>query len=247
MRPALTSWSASRWVSAAASVSVAATPDPGRPRNCAGAGIDLRAQRTPPEVNGSTAFPRWQRFATRSPSGTAATSERPVLIGATEDAAHRLRRNSAGSGSRLTTRKASCGKSKKNPGWTSTPSRSSSSSDELLFGARRRHTQHRRPARVGGEQPRRTGTVRQRRSAASLVRTRSRIRCARPRPPRAAGAATWTGVETDRYVSQISSSRSSASEPADRARPRAIQPSFTCGSPTDFDSPPRRNVRRWRR
>ena len=61
------------------------------------------------------------------------------------DVSHRARsmhpaarpsRNVEGSGSRLTTRNASWGKSKKNPGWTTTPSRSSSVEDERLLRSR---------------------------------------------------------------------------------------------------------------
>ena len=71
---------------------------------------------------------------------------------------------------------------------------------------------------------------------------RSSARIARP-ASMSAGAATCTGVDTDRYVSPITSSRSSASPSrARRDRPRAIQPSLTCGRPADFDSPPSANV-----
>ena len=48
-------------------------------------------------------------------------------------------------------------------------------------------------------------------------------------------------MDTDRYVSQMSSSRSSAA--STRSGPAAaIHASFTCGRPTDFDRPPSENA-----
>ena len=124
------------------------------------------------------------------------------------------RANDAGSGSRLTTRNASCGKSKKYPGCTTTASRSSSSmtsaSSERVDGTR--STADHPPS---GREHRRAAGARHDRAPARRrsPRTRSRIcvangsalaRAARAPPP-------GRGSTPSRYVSQISSSRSSAS------------------------------------
>ena len=53
-----------------------------------------------------------------------------------------------------------------------------------------------------------------------------------------AGAATWTGVDTDRYVSQMTSSRSSASA-ARASGPLDDDPAeLHLRQPADFDRPP---------
>ena len=55
------------------------------------------------------------------------------------------------------------------------------------------------------------------------------------------GSACCTGAPTDRYVSATSSSPASVASVS--GPPTTIQPSFRCGRPHDFDSPPRLKTR----
>ncbi len=101
--------------------------------------------------------------------------------------------------------------------------------------AARRSSRPRRRARGRRARPPRCheGAGRSRATRALNLRRRR----ARPRS-RSSAAAACTGVETERYVSQTSSSRSSATPTSASGPATAIHPSFTCGSPADFDSPP---------
>jgi hypothetical protein len=69
-----------------------------------------------------------------------------------------------------------------------------------------------------------------------VTRARTRAWIA-PRPASSAGAACCTGVPTERYVSAISSRRSSADASSAGGPLAAIQPSLSCGSAQAFDSP----------
>jgi len=60
-------------------------------------------------------------------------------------------------------------------------------------------------------------------------------------PRRRSGAASCTGVFTDRKLSAINSSADSAASRSVGGPPATIHPSFTCGRPTDFDKPARVN------
>ena len=161
-----------------------------------------------------------------------------------QDARRCRRRTTPRGGSRLTTRNDSRGKSKKYPGCTSTPSssagaatRSSSDSSDgtcstayqppSLRSTRQRGTRGRRRAAAYGSSPRRVPrSARGRRAPRSSSSARRELHRRRHRQ---IGVADQL-EPLERRV--------------DRARsgpPTAIQPSFTCGSPTDFDSPPSAN------
>ena len=56
-------------------------------------------------------------------------------------------------------------------------------------------------------------------------------------------SAHCTGLLTDRYVSSNNSSRALATERSDSGPLIAIQPSFICGIPADFESPLREKLR----
>ena len=84
---------------------------------------------------------------------------------------------------------------------------------------------------------------RQRRVVRAHALDESRSRTAAPAAIRRR-AATCTGVDTDKVG--VADQLEPARAPRRRARPgpsTAIHPSLTCGSPADFDSPPRRNCR----
>ena len=131
------------------------------------------------------------------------------------------------------------------PGWTSTPSRSSSSSTSSSSDAS--------PARAAPPTTRRRRAAarsrgtrgERRRSVASLVRTRCEDAIPHDRAVRQQPRGADLDRRGDRQIGVADQL-----EPLQRLATRAsgpstaIHPSFTCGSPTDFDSPPSRNVKR---
>ena len=108
----------------------------------------------------------------------------------------------------------------------------------------RRHLQHRATSRRRREHVTAGAQRPSRRSAVEVpAHARSRI-CARTIAPRASrrGNATCAGVDTDRNVSATISRPSTRRQRRRPDRSTPIHATFTCGRPTDFDSPPSPNA-----
>ena len=169
----------------------------------------------------------------------------PAAIGSSRSSAAA---NPAGSGSRLSTRNASRSKSKKYPGCTSTCACSSNCKHQLLFRLQRRHADHGRPSTLGLEERDRRVTLDAAPEALEILpEPVPRWRPGSPRPASISrAAASCTGVDTDRYVSQMSSSRASASSTSASGPLTAIHPSLTCGRPGGLRQPSERKRQRAR-
>ena len=158
--------------------------------------------------------------------------------------------NCASAASRLTTRYDSRGKSKKYPGCISTPSFRSRSSTSASSGFEGRHFEDRVPATLRSSSTRHAGIAAHvlpkhpvigGHAAGNLFADDGApIAAVRRRRP----APASTPTDTCRRRAPAARARHRRARPG---RPTAIHASFTCGSPTVFDSPPSENARTSRR